>query len=245
MTEIGKSIKAALAEQGLTQAELAKELDVTSGTVNNWVRGRNSPDPQRIADLERVLGPLHTRGVARWLREERKKVGLTMQELADKAGLSIMTINNIENRNSDPQKGTISKLEKILHSTAPDIIDDDQAKDSMGKFVRDKTPAIKKMEIMGDMEDFHPHDEEERKRLLRNVRGIYVLMDRNENAVYVGMSNSDILTRINDHSTRNWYSKETIKFAKYIKVNDIDICKRIEYVLIQLLRPQINKQHNS
>ena len=246
MTEIGKLIEAALAKKDLTQAELAKKLDVTSGTVNNWVRGRNSPDPQRITDLERVLGPLHTRDTARWLREERKKVGLTVQELADKTGLSIATINNIENNDSGPQKGTIAKLEKILNP-----MDNGHGEDNTGKSADgEKSPVGEmevmgeEMEVMGDMKDFNPHDEEDRKKL-RGVGGVYVLMDKNNNAVYVGRSNTDIWARINDHSTRNWYNKETICLAKYIKVNNTDVCKKIESALIHLLRPQINKQHNS
>lgn len=100
------------------------------------------------------------------------------------------------------------------------------------------------VDMIGDMEDFLPHDQDERRRLLDGVMGVYVLTDKNENAVYVGMSGNDIGQRIRDHATRQWYNTQTIRYGKYIRVNNADICSRIEAILIRFLRPQINKQHN-
>ena len=240
---IGKLIAEALKRMEYTQAQLARELDVTPATVSNWISGRTYPSGARITELERVLGPLRPQSeVAQWLRRERDRADLTQGELANRAKVSSLTISNTERGDTTPQRGTIAKLTNALGVRAPG----DGENDCEG----DNTPMVaasgknQPVDVIGDMEDFLPHDQDERRRLLDGVMGVYVLTDKNENAVYVGMSGNDIGKRIRDHATRQWYNTQTIRYGKYIRVDNADICSRIESILIRLLRPQINKQHN-
>src|SRR5688572_1240034 len=45
-----------LRSKGLSQAELAKELDVTRTTVSAWITGRAEPRLEKIELIERFLG---------------------------------------------------------------------------------------------------------------------------------------------------------------------------------------------
>lgn len=236
---IGNLIEGAMEKGGYTQSQLARELGVVPATVNNWIR-RNTLPEARIAELERVLGPLLSQQNAQWLREKRDEAGLTQKELADKANVSVLTISNIERGETNPQKGTIAKLERALGKSAPD---DGEGDHTEGVIDASDDGDSDHAEIVSEMEDFLPHDGDDRRRLLDGVRGVYVLMDQNCNAVYVGMS-GDIRRRVDDHSTRQWYNENTITYAKYIKIDDVGTCNKIESILIQLLRPQINKQRN-
>lgn len=50
-------IKRARADQGLTQEELARRLDVALQTIQSWEQGRNAPTVRNIRRvLKRVLG---------------------------------------------------------------------------------------------------------------------------------------------------------------------------------------------
>ena len=237
---IGNLIEGAMKKGGYTQSQLARELGVVPATVNNWIR-RNTLPEARIAELERVLGPLLSQQNAQWLREERDEAGLTQKELADKANVSVLTISNIERGETNPQKGTIAKLERALGKSAPN---DGEGDHTEGVIDAPDDGDNDHAEIVSDMEDFLPHDRDDRRRLLNGVKGVYVLMDRNRNAVYVGKSDRNIRERIEDHSTRRWYNEDTITSAKYIKCDDVRTCDKIESILIQLLHPQINRQQN-
>lgn len=242
---IGELIKEALERMGYTQVQLARELGVTPPTVNNWISGRTYPSGVNRTELERVLGPLRPQSeVAQWLRRERDGARLTQNDLALKAKVAPVTISNIERGETTPQDGTIAKLANALGVSAPD----DGESDCQG----DNTPIIEvsdqnnPLNMIEDMEDFPPHDEERIKQILDNVGGIYVLLDQNGNAVYVGQS-SNIAQRItarNGHSEQKWYNRRTIISAKYIRIENDVIRRKIETILIKLLRPQINKQHS-
>lgn len=242
--DIGKLIAEALERMGYTQAQLARELGVAPPTVNNWISGRTYPSDARIAELERILGPLRPQSIAQWLRRERDGAGLTQRELANRAKVSFVTISNTERGETAPQRGTIAKLANALGVSAPG----DGESDCEG----DNAPMVEAndqnqpVDMIGDMEDFLPHDENEIRRILNDVGGIYALLDRNGNSVYVGQSNN-IAQRINGrngHSEKKWYNRRTITSAKYIRIENDSIRRKIEAVLIQLLRPQINQQHN-
>ena len=52
---VGERIRNARIERGLTQAQLAKRLGVTSGAVGQWEIGRDLPRAERLADLAAAL----------------------------------------------------------------------------------------------------------------------------------------------------------------------------------------------
>jgi transcriptional regulator with XRE-family HTH domain len=53
---IGDHVRARRLDLGLTQEQLAKQLEVTESTVNNWERGRSSPDVRAFPRVLSWLG---------------------------------------------------------------------------------------------------------------------------------------------------------------------------------------------
>lgn len=45
----------AMEKAGINQVQLAKKLGISKGTVNNWIRGNNSPDVDIVPDICSVL----------------------------------------------------------------------------------------------------------------------------------------------------------------------------------------------
>lgn len=63
------ALQAALRRRGWTQADLARELSVPTGTVNNWCVGRRRPNITFALEIQAVLGvPLST-----WARQRPTK----------------------------------------------------------------------------------------------------------------------------------------------------------------------------
>lgn len=50
------NLVAAMERAGINQVQLAKKLGISKGTVNNWIRGNNSPDVDIVPDVCSVLG---------------------------------------------------------------------------------------------------------------------------------------------------------------------------------------------
>ncbi|MFD0851220.1 helix-turn-helix domain-containing protein [Actinomadura adrarensis] len=55
-TEFGPWLGRQLRRKGMSQAELAKELDVTRAAVSAWITGRAVPRVENIKEIERILG---------------------------------------------------------------------------------------------------------------------------------------------------------------------------------------------
>lgn len=53
--EIGGKIRQYRKEKGLTQEELAKEINVTKNRISNWEQGINRPDADIIGNICRAL----------------------------------------------------------------------------------------------------------------------------------------------------------------------------------------------
>lgn len=49
------NLVSAMEEAGLTQVQFAEKLGISKGTVNNWVRGNNSPDVDMVPKICNVL----------------------------------------------------------------------------------------------------------------------------------------------------------------------------------------------
>ena len=49
------NLVAAMEKAGINQVQLAKKLGISKGTVNNWIRGNNSPDVDIVPDICSVL----------------------------------------------------------------------------------------------------------------------------------------------------------------------------------------------
>ena len=164
----------------------------------------------------------------RWVYDTRRAANLDVAELADKSGVSIPQIYNIENgRSQNPQDKTRKKLTDALGSTPK-------------QSVVDATETAATIEDVGELIDFDPHDETD----MPDCAGVYVLYDISERPIYVGQSKS-IRNRIrNDHITRFWYKAPVVQSASYVKIEDESLRKKIERVMIRFLKSNavINKQ---
>ena len=56
------------------------------------------------------------------VKREREKALLTQQELAERAGVGLTTLNRIENDHAEPHFRTIRKIAKALGIDAKDLI---------------------------------------------------------------------------------------------------------------------------
>ena len=234
MTNLAEAIKNARHESGLSQGDLAKRIDVSTSLVSGWETGRYDPTSY-LDQLERALGSLvvKTRDFAQWLREEREKKNLTVRKLAELSSLSALTITNIENEITIPQKRTIAKLEVVLGETKQKdkiaMLDEDD-EDDEGLF-------------SSEISAFNPHDDDEIKRLMNNVKGIYLLYGRNGQLVYVGKSNNDLAKRVSNHKDTIWYKFPVTQIGYYIVINNKELCDKMEKILIKLLNPLVNKRN--
>lgn len=55
-TELGQTITQGRLRAGMTQQDVAERLRVNVTTVGLWENGRHQPTPQRITELQRLLG---------------------------------------------------------------------------------------------------------------------------------------------------------------------------------------------
>jgi transcriptional regulator with XRE-family HTH domain len=165
----------------------------------------------------------------RWLYETRQGLGLDVAALADKSGVSIPQIYNIESgRSQNPQQKTQKKLTSAL------------GKEPEEKIVA-ATESAAQIEGLGELIDFDPHDEAD----MPDEAGIYVFYDISERAVYVGQA-INIRNRIRqDHVTRFWYKAPIVQSASYIQIEDKDLRRKIEKVMIKFLKSNavINRQY--
>ena len=231
MSTLGERIKLGLKEKGWNQTQLAKELGVTPGYVSQWANDRVVPKEEHLMQMEKILGGLRSAAIEVWLRGARMEKGLSPQQLATAANVSLATIYNIEGgRNTSPRPDTIKKLEGAL-GNLPEKASEQLAKES-------------RIEGLGRMEDFGPSKSNHEE--WPKVAGVYVLYDQNERPVYVGQSHN-IHNRLMQHALdKDWYaSEEIVSTASFIQIDEEKLRRQVESILIKFLKSYIlfNKQH--
>lgn len=155
----------------------------------------------------------------RWLYEKRQQRGLSVDDLAEKSGVSFVQIYNIEaGRAQNPRDKTRQKLTIALGEEPASAI-------------VDATENAAKIEDVGEFIDFDPNDEND----LPVEPGIYVFYDISDRPIYVGES-QDIRTRIKDHSTRFWFKAPIVQSAAYVKIEEESLRKKIEKVMIKFMK---------
>lgn len=102
------NLVAAMESAGLTQVQLADELGISKGTVNNWIRGNNSPDVDMVPRICNALNipisflyaptasePAETDGqqiIPSDLSEEAKKIAKDYDNLDDRGKGAVKAI---------------------------------------------------------------------------------------------------------------------------------------------------------
>lgn len=56
LSKAASELRKKLSPQVMNQTSLAKELGVSQQAVNSWLKGRALPEPERMAEIERLLG---------------------------------------------------------------------------------------------------------------------------------------------------------------------------------------------
>jgi transcriptional regulator with XRE-family HTH domain len=237
---LGKRIRQAREKKGLTQAELAEKIGVTSTSVSSWETGGGIADDNR-KNLEKILGSLSPpkpgkgRSVSDtevssfgiWLRDQRTKKSLSVIELSKKSGVSNPTIYWIENGNiQNPQASTRNKLAAVLEQPVPEqvIKDTEQEQEIAG---------------LGSLTDFDPYSKKEWPQ----CSGVYVLYDVSQRPIYIGKGDN-ISNRLNYHYDRFWFRSPIVEYGSYIDVKDGQLRHQLEQAMIKFLKSNavINKQ---
>lgn len=244
MAQIGKHIRRARVEQGLSQTAVAEKLGTNQAMVSQWETGKKSPKPAELDQLRRVLDikspgrrrkgaeaaqvPAQMeRAFGRWLERTRTDAGLSVPELAEKSGVSAVAIYNIEaGKSRNPRVPTRQKLERALKQVTPDEVVE----------ASEESSAI---EGLGPLEDFDPHDKKDRP----SCSGVYVFYDVSERPVYVGKG-ENIARRVRDHEEKFWFKAPIVANAAYIEIAEANLRHQVEQVLIKFLKSNavINKQ---
>lgn len=109
--ELGHRIRDLRKKKGLSQLSFAADIDAPQSTVAWWETGRCYPKMESLGRVERVFGVpvsalLLESGTPKGIPTEqeigkrilawRKLRGMTLQQLADKAGVGATTIHNLE-----------------------------------------------------------------------------------------------------------------------------------------------------
>ena len=228
-----KAIKPARKAVPLTQHQLAQQIGVSQPLVSQWESGKTAPTEEQSEALHELLPMLKAKvgvrpeGFGEWVFNRRKDVGYSTTELAQKAGLSILTIYNIEGgKTGNPQEATKKKLEGALGESIPT---------KTAKALAEEAGV----EGLGELHDFDPHDPEQWPA----EPGIYVFYDVSERPIYVGQGQS-IKIRIRDHAQKFWFKKPIVEKALFIRIEADALRKQVEQLLIKFLKSHavINKQ---
>jgi transcriptional regulator with XRE-family HTH domain len=153
-----------------------------------------------------------------WLRGEMERQNITIQDLANKTGLSYPGVWNIVKGNTIyPQTATRKKISEALQAEIPTAIESEIKTNSS---------------VSGyEWTDFSPYD----LQTIPELGGIYVFYDITDRPVYVGKSNSNVRGRVRDHQTRFWFKQPLVMRGSFLAVADAAMCDKIEMILIKFL----------
>jgi len=115
-------------KMGMTQRQVAREVDVSESVVAHWERGAQRPTVERVAALARVLGVAPTdlttggAGGPRSLIQLRLNAGLKQDRLAAQAGLTRTKYSSLERGEvARLSREDAARLAKVL-GVDPDLV---------------------------------------------------------------------------------------------------------------------------
>jgi len=160
--------------------------------------------------------------LAEWLEKHMKKTGYSAEDLASKAGVSTLTVANIQFGNTqNPQSATLEKIEEALGEKIPEEVKSEVKEDAETGF--------------GELVDFDPWEEDD-SAIIPKIPGIYVLYDITDRPVYVGKSEGSIRKRIQEHKEKKWFTRPYVSKAAYVQIMEPDMIARVEKLLIRFLK---------
>ncbi len=245
-SSLGEWIRDRRIQFGWTQQQLADKLGVTDITISNWENGHSCPQPSNLQAIENALGelPAFATSVERseedrtttpfgaWLRNTRLSKGLSQIELAERAGVSDITISYIETgRTQSPRPQTIRALKDALGETLTAEVEEDlEAEQEVGEGLGDYYGPF-------PVEDWEEHAEA--------VPCVYVLYDDVQRPVRIGETGS-LKERLRQYKADCWWFRApTASAFAYVEVADEKTRKQIEKVIIKFVgnHASFNIQH--
>lgn len=153
-----------------------------------------------------------------WLRTELERQNISIQELANRTGLSYPGVWNIVRGNTKyPQQATRTKISRALDAQVPTEVE---------------TEIASSASVSGYVwTDFSPYD----LQTIPELAGIYVFYDVTERPVYVGKSNFSVRGRVRDHQSRFWFKQPLVMRGSFLAVPEKEMCDKIEMILIKFL----------
>lgn len=232
-----EQIKKARMSLGLSQEEFGTKLGLSGAAVSLLERGETSPidvdetDPRENAWRALLTGDAEAIAqlptpLAAWLRSARTRLRLTLAQLSDKCKITDYRLRGMEKGQHQPTAQVLRRLEDALGEQAPSA----------------SAPPISNISIagVGALQDFDPHNVNDRPV----CAGVYVFYDISDRSIYVGES-KNIRLRIRQHEEKFWFKRPLVEYAAYIQVDDDNLRKGIEQILINFLRSNavLNRQH--
>ena len=216
---LGKKIREALRQRGMTQKSLAQELGVTPTAVSHWIQGITQPNQSNIEKIEEILDvPLR---IGNWVKRKRTERQMSVAELSEKSGVSMPTIYNIESGKIQiPQDKTVAKLATAFGDQVPEE-------------VKETSAEVSSIEGLGAIQDFSPHERDRDE--WPEVAGVYLLYDISDRLIYIGET-ENIKRRLSQHEQKFWFKSPIVERSSYIEISDKDLRRQVEAILIKSLR---------
>ena len=115
---IGGNIKKYREKKGLTQKELGADLVLAEITISQYENNKREPKYERlyvIADVLSVsVSDLMNIDTGKQIKEARIKAKLTQEKLAQKAGISVFTLQKYESGDRNPKIESLQKIANAL-----------------------------------------------------------------------------------------------------------------------------------
>ncbi|MBS2025749.1 MAG: helix-turn-helix domain-containing protein [Deltaproteobacteria bacterium] len=220
---VGAVIKRRRVARGLSQGELAEALGVSRSAVSHWETDREAPTDDERAGLEQILGGAKEsqESLAAWLGQARRAKGLSLEQLAEKTGLTTERLHALEvGRVTSPRKATLSRLSKAL-GKAP--------KKAVHKMKHDaKVPGV------GAVVEFDPHDAHDRPK----GAGLYVLLDNNGRPIHVGHAKK-LKKRLETLATERWFTRPMVDAGAFVQIASANERERLSSLMLKLLKTSI------
>jgi transcriptional regulator with XRE-family HTH domain len=243
----GPSLAKARVRLGVSQKELGLKLNppLSQAMISQWEEEHAFPSEEQKAQVKSIIGTtpndadssspdmtsdatVSPSAIGAWLNKYRLGQQLSVPELAERSGLSAVSIYNIESgRSQNPQRSTVGKLEKALRV-------------NISAEAKEEAKDEATIEGVGEWFNFDPNSESE----WPGVAGIYVLYDISDRPIYVGQGQK-ISTRLRDHQDKFWYKRPIVQNAAYVGIADKILREQIEKVLIKFLKSNavLNQQN--